>query len=686
MKEDLFEGTLVGNSKGFGFVSIEGYDDDFFIPPNKIKGALDGDRVLIKATNIGEHSNLAEVCKVLEQANTTIIGNLTYGLIGNYVVGDNPKLHKVVLIDNKSLNKANVGDKVIVNVLTQPNNDEALRGLVTEVLGPAADRSVLEKAILRQNKLPEIFPENVINSAEKIKQEVSASDIKNRVDLTNEIIYTIDGDDSKDLDDAISIEKMPDGNYKLGVHIADVGHYVRKGSDIDKEAFLRGTSAYFPGYVIPMLPTSLSNGICSLNEGEKRLTLSCVMIIDASGNVVSYKIFESVIKSFARLTYNKVYATLQGDETVGEKYLKLKDKFKIMEELCLILEDKRDRAGFLDLDIAETYFKLNEKGQLIEVCKRENNISHRIIETFMVCCNEVIAEEFYRKKIPFIYRVHETPPEEKVEVLLSFVESLGLKIVFSKVVAPKDYQKILKCSKGKLFEEVLKKVVLISLSKARYSELCLGHFGLASPYYTHFTSPIRRYSDLAIHRIIKDYLNGRLSSEAKDELKEFVEDASNQASITEKRAEVAERMVCSLKMAEYMQEHIGEEFDGAICGVTNFGVFVELENTIEGLIRIENLPDDQYTFDEKTMKLKGYKNSFGFGDKIKIRVVAVDLAKRQIEFCEAFTTYVPRQRNINNSKSLSRNTSKKQSNKRNLEGKSNLEHFKKYGRKPQKNK
>ena len=537
------------------------------------------------------------------------------------------------------------GDKVVVNVTLQPENEANLRGEIIEVLGPASERSVLEKAILRANKLPEIFPENVIKASESIKQEVSAEEEKNRIDLTKEIIFTIDGEDSKDLDDAISIEKLSNGNFKLGVHISDVGHYVKRNGDIDKEAFLRGTSAYFPGYVIPMLPTSLSNGICSLNENEKRLALSCEMIIDDSANVLSHKIFESVIKSSARLTYDGVYKTLQGDTTVDEKYLKLKEKFKLMEELCLILENKKDKDGYLELDLPETYFELDEKGQLINILKKDITIAHRIIESFMIACNETVARDFFEKKLPFVYRVHETPPDEKVEVLTSFVESLGLKVVFPKHITPKDYQNILKSAENKAFREVLNKVILVSLSKARYCELCLGHFGLASTYYTHFTSPIRRYSDLTIHRIIKDSLSGKianLSQEKLDELKEFVEEASAQASVTEKRAETAERMVNALKMAEYMQNHIGEEFEGAVCGVTSFGIFVELNNTIEGLIRIENLPDDEYVFEERTMKLKGHKHSFSFGDKIKIRVVAVDLEKRQIEFCEAETAYIPK--------------------------------------------
>ncbi|MDD4816006.1 MAG: ribonuclease R [Clostridia bacterium] len=637
-----FEGKLVGNSKGFGFVSIEGYDDDFFIPPQKMFGALDGDKVVIETTSIGANSNLAEVKKILEYANQTVVGNLMYGLMGNYVVCDNPKIHKVVLINSKDLNKANVGDKVVAKVTAQPSGDENLRGEIIEVLGRASERSVLEKAIIRMNNLPEIFPQIVIDKADKFGQEVQEKDKINRTDLTKETIFTIDGDDSKDLDDAISIEKLSDGKYKLGVHIADVGNYVTKDSEIDKEAYIRGTSAYFPGYVIPMLPTSLSNGICSLNENVERLTLSCVMTIDENGVVVDHKIFESVIKSCARLTYDKVFATMQNQNT-EEKYQNLKQKFVIMEELAKILEKKKDDAGFLELDLPETYFEINEKGELLNVLKLDRNIAHKMIEAFMIVANETVAEHFFEKKVPFVYRVHEVPTYEKSQQLVSFMEGLGLNpIVFPKNITPMDYQKILKAIDGEPYEQVLNKVLLMSLQKARYCEQCLGHFGLASTYYCHFTSPIRRYPDLTIHRIIKDYLNKRIDEISAKDLKIFVEEASVQSSLTEKRAEQTERKIDALKMAEYMQKHIGEDFDGIICGVTSFGVFVELENTIEGLIRIENLPDDEYSYIENTMTLKGQKHSYGYGEKVRIKVVAVDLPKRQIDFCEANTVYVPR--------------------------------------------
>ena len=632
--EKYYEGIFIGTNKGFGFVKIEGIEEDFFIPPNATLGALDGDKVVIESVKKPDADNVAEVKKILAYANQRIIGNLMYGLMGNYVVPDNPRIPKTILIKPKDINSATVGDKVVVNVTAQPTSDDDLLGEVIEVLGRATERSVLERAIIRENKIRDVFPQPVLDLAESFGQEVSEKDKLGRRDLTGETIFTIDGDDSKDLDDAISIKKLENGNYLLGVHIADVGNYVKKGNLIDIEAYARGTSTYFPGYVIPMLPTTLSNGICSLNENEVRLTLTCEMEINEKGNVVKHDIYESFIKSSARLTYNKVFATLNGEET-EEKYQNLKNEFELMAELTRILQAKKDEEGYLEFDLPETHFELNEKGEIISISREENNFAHQIIECFMIAANETVAEHFYKLKVPFVYRVHEMPTAEKSAQLSSFMEGLGLNpVVFSNHITPKDYQEILKAIDGEPYEKALNKVLLMSLQKAKYFEKCLGHFGLASTYYTHFTSPIRRYSDLTIHRIIKDYLNHRLDVNDKN-LKLFVEEASVQASETEKRSEVSERQVDDLKMAEYMQKHLGEEFEGTVCGVTSFGVFVELENTVEGLIRIENLPTDEYEYIEKTMTLKGHHHSYAYGDTVKIRVAKVNLPKRQIDFCES---------------------------------------------------
>lgn len=639
--EKYYEGKFIGSGKGFGFIAIDGIEDDFFIPPNKTLGALDGDRVVIEPISVGEVSNIAEVKKILEYANQTLVGNLMYGLMGNYVVADNIRIHKTVLIKPQDLNGGNVGDKVVVKITTQPLSSEDLRGEIIEVLGKATERSVLEKAIIRTNKIRDVFPQEVIDKAESFGQEVLEKDKINRQNLTKAEIFTIDGDDSKDLDDAIQVKKLDNGNYLLGVHIADVGQYVKKGGVIDLEAYERGTSTYFPGYVIPMLPTSLSNGICSLNEGVERLTLSCEMEINKEGTVVNHNIFESIIKSCGRLTYDKVLATMQGKKT-EEKYQKLLPTFKLMEELTHILQNKKDREGYLDFDLPETYFELNERGELLNVLKADRHIVHQIIEAFMVVANETVAEHFYKLKIPFVYRVHEVPSPEKAKQLADFMEGLGLTpIKLDSHISPKNYQLILKNIDGEPYEQVLNKVILMSMQKARYCEKCLGHFGLASPYYCHFTSPIRRYPDLTIHRIIKDYLHKDVDENDKN-LKLFVEEASENSSIKEKNAEVSERQVSALKMAEFMQKHIGEEFDGTICGVTAFGVFVELENTIEGMIRIENLPTDEYEYIDKTFTLKGRNHKFGYGDYIKIRVAGVNLAKRQVDFCESTMPFTPK--------------------------------------------
>ena len=634
--EKYFEGTMIGTGKGFGFVKIEGQDQDFFIPPPSMFGALDGDKVVIEHIS-GAEPNVFEVKKILEYANQTIVGNLMYGLMGNYVVPDNPRIHKTVLVSPKDINGATVGDKVIAKITAQPSGNDDLLGEVIEVLGRATERSVLEKAIIRENKIRDTFPREVLDASEEIPQEVLPHEKAGRVDLTNRIICTIDGADTKDIDDAISIARLENGNFLLGVHIADVGHYVKRGGVIDQEAFARGTSTYLPGYVIPMLPTALSNGICSLNEGVERLCLCCDMEIDETGAVVDHKIYEGFMKSTARLTYDSVKAVLEGDHS-DEKYVKLLPQLEMMHELSDILQAKKNEEGYLEFDLPESDFIINERGELVDIQRHDNHFVHQIIENFMVAANETVAEHFFKAKVPFIYRVHEVPTPEKSANLIGFMEGLGLEARLPKDVTPKDYQQILQSIDGTPYEHSLNKVLLMSLQKARYFEKCLGHFGLASTYYTHFTSPIRRYPDLSIHRIIKDFLHGEVDKNDKN-LKLFVEEASVQSSDTEKRSEVGSRQVEDLKMAEFMQKHIGETYTGTVSGITNFGVFVELPNTVEGMIRIENLPQDEYEYNEKTMTLNGHHHKYSYGDQIDVRVAKVDLPKRQIDFCEAHTEF-----------------------------------------------
>ena len=630
--EKYFEGIMIGSGKGYGFVKIEGQDQDFFIPPPNMFGALDGDKVVIERIKKPDQDNVAEVKKILEYANQKIVGNLMYGLMGNYVVPDNPRIHKTVLIAPKDLSGATVGDKVIAKVTAQPSGNDDLLGEIVEVLGRATERSVLEKAIIRENNIRDEFPKEVLDKADALPQNVLPQDKIGRVDLTDRIICTIDGADTKDIDDAISIQKLENGNFLLGVHIADVGNYVPRGGVIDKEAFARGTSTYLPGYVIPMLPTALSNGICSLNEGVERLTLNCDMEIDHKGQVVHHKIYEGYIKSSARLTYDGVKAVLEGDHT-DEKYVRLLPQLEMMHELSDIIGAKKIEEGYLEFDLPESEFEIDERGQLVNIKRHNTHFVHQIIENFMVAANETVAKHFFLAKVPFIYRVHEIPSPEKTQNLIMFMEGLGLKANLPQEVAPKDFQAILNSIDGTPYEHALNKVLLMSLQKARYFEKCLGHFGLASTYYTHFTSPIRRYPDLSIHRIIKDFLHGDVDKTDKN-LKLFVEEASVQASETEKRSETGTRQVEDLKMAEFMQNHIGEEFEGTISGITSFGVFVELPSTIEGMIRIENLPEDEYEYNEKTMTLVGHHHKFCYGDTIAVRVAKVDLPKRQIDFCE----------------------------------------------------
>ena len=667
--EKYFEGTLIGSGRGFGFVKIEGIEEDFFIPPTSMFGALDGDKVVIERMPAKEN-NVAEVKKILEYNNPTIIGNLMYGLMGNYVVPDNPRIHKTVLINPKDLGNATVGDKVIAKITAQPSGPDDLLGEIIEVLGTATERSVLEKAIIRDNKIRDVFPKEVLDAATACGQEINPKDKEGRVDLTDRIICTIDGDDTKDIDDAISIEKLANGNYLLGVHIADVGQYVKKGGVIDQEAFTRGTSTYPPGYVIPMLPSSLSNGICSLNEGVERLTLNCDMEISPEGETVNHKIYEGFIKSNARLTYDKVKDALEG-LPVEEKYQNLLPQLKLMHELSDILGAKKEAEGYLEFDLPETEFLFNERGEVVDIQKHDNHFVHQIIENFMVAANETVAEHFFKEKVPFIYRVHEVPTPEKSTVLLNFMEGLGLSIRLPQCVTPKDYQDILRSIDGSPYEHALNKVLLMSLQKARYFEKCLGHFGLASTYYTHFTSPIRRYPDLSIHRIIKDYLHGKVDKNDKH-LKAFVEEASIQASETEKRSEVGTRQIEDLRMAEYMKKHLGEQHTGTVNGVTAFGVFVELPNTVEGLIRIENLPEDEYEYDEKTMTLRGHHHTYAYGDEIKVQVAKVDLVKRQIDFCHVGVEFKEKvfKENIRRPK-IDRNKIKPKENKNKFFGKKN---------------
>lgn len=627
-------GKLIGNNKGFAFVDVGDPNvPDFFVPASKLNGAYNGDYVLINPLCKTDLSQEAEVVKVLKRNNLTLVGTYTQMKRGDgLVVPDNNKFSKQIFVNKKNSHGAVSGQKVVVKI-TFGQKNERLSGEIIEILGDETDFKTLQLALIRSHKLYEEFPKEVMDEARSISQKVPKKDIEGRLDLRDELIFTIDGADARDFDDAVSISKKGK-NYILGVHIADVGNYVKYNSELENEAYLRGTSSYFPNLVLPMLPKELSNGICSLNEGEDRLTLSCIMEIKPSGEVVDHKICESVINSKKRFTYDEVYDVICGKKDALEKFAYFKDSIMTMNELSHILGEVKKKNGMLDLDIPETHFELDENEKVKVVQPRERNDAHILIENFMVVANETVAKHYATRKFPFVYRVHEKPTRDKIASFLYFINSLGVSTPeqFGDV-EPSYLQDVLKSLEGKEFEKTCNKVLLRSLQKARYCEDCLGHFGLALEYYCHFTSPIRRYPDLCIHRIIKEDLHKKgLTSARMDELRGYVIDASIRSSEREKNATEAERDVDDLYKSYYMQDHLNEEFEGVISGVQSYGFYVELDNTIEGLVRVETLPEDAYLYYEKTFKLKGQSHCYGLGDVVKVKAVKASLDDRKIEF------------------------------------------------------
>ncbi len=627
------KGKLIGHNKGYAFVDVGDPNiPDFFIPPTKLGGAFNGDIVLIRPLNKTDLSQEAEVVKILERNNTTLVGTYSKLKRGDGVVTpDNNKFNKQILVPRKASMGACGGQKVVVKV-NFGKDTNVLHGEVIEILGEEADFKTLELACIRDHKLYEEFPEEVLAQANKFPKEVLPKEIEGRLDLREDLIFTIDGIDARDFDDAVSILKNGK-NYILGVHIADVGHYVKQNTPLDEEAYLRGTSSYFPNLVLPMLPKALSNGICSLNEGVDRLTLSCIMEIKPNGEVISHKICESVINSKKRFTYDEVYDIIKNQNGARDKFKDFAETIDTMNELSKILGDVKKQNGMLMLDIPEPYFTLDENEKVKIVEAREQNEAHKLIENFMVIANEVVAKHYAILKFPFVYRVHEKPTKEKIENFNYFLNSLGISTPeILGEIEPSYVQELLKKLEGKDYAQICNKVLLRSLQKAKYSDDCLGHFGLALEYYCHFTSPIRRYPDLTIHRIIKEDLKKKINQHRIEELREFVLESAFRSSEREKNATEAERDVNDLYKAYYMQDHLNEEFEGTISSVTNFGFYVELPNTIEGLVRIENLPEDNYIFYEKSYKLKGGSQVFGLGDKVRVKAIVASLYERKIEF------------------------------------------------------
>ena len=625
----LFVGKFVSHRKGFGFVeSDEEYTQDLFIPADNVNTAMHNDRVIAEIVTPATDDRRAEgkIIKVVKREVTEVVGLFQPSKNFGFVVPDNKKFNQDIYIPKKFFSGAKENDKVVVEITVWPSEDRKPEGKIIEVLGQKGERGVEIDSIVKSHGLPEEFPKKVLDEAEFVAVPIPEEEIQRRFDIRDLKTFTIDGEDAKDLDDAVSIEKLSNGNFKLGVHIADVTHYVREKSKLDKEALKRATSVYLVDKVIPMLPKTLSNGMCSLNPFEDKLTLSIFMEINDKGEVVKHDIYESVINSKARMTYTEVSDILEKDDPLLKKtFSHMVDEFKMSEELARILMKRRERRGSIDFDFPEAKIILNKDGEVVDIKHYERRISNRIIEEFMLISNETIAEHYFWLGLPFVYRVHETPSAEKMEQLSKFVATFGYTIKGDlEDVHPKALQAIVENIKGKREEEAISTILLRSLKQARYEPTCLGHFGLAAKYYCHFTSPIRRYPDLQIHRIIKEQLNNKINQKRQDQLSNIVEYASTQSSERERAAELAERDVHDYYKACYMADKVGQEFEGTISSVTNFGMFVELENTIEGLVRLANMADDYYIYDDMTytiiggmsctsfsyvlLRLKGYTN------------------------------------------------------------------------------
>ncbi|MCU9815442.1 ribonuclease R [Paraclostridium sp. AKS73] len=635
----LFVGKLVSHKKGFGFVeSDEEYTQDLFIPADSLNGAMHNDRVIAEITTPATDEKRAEgrIIKVVERAITDVVGTFQESKNFGFVLPDNKKFNKDIFIPKKFFNGARGNDKVVCRITQWPTEDRKPEGKIIEILGQKGDRYVEIASVIREHGLPEEFPKKVLDEAEKVAIEIPQEEIDRRLDLRDMNIFTIDGEDAKDLDDAVSIEVLDNGNYKLGVHIADVTHYVKEKSKLDKEALKRATSVYLVDKVIPMLPKTLSNGVCSLNPFEDKLTLSVFMEIDHKGDVVKHDIKETIINSKARMTYTEVSDILEkDDEKLKKTFAKVADDFFNAEKLARILMKRREKRGAIDFDFPEAKIILNNDGDVVDIKQYERRISNRIIEEFMLITNETVAEHFFWLNMPFVYRVHETPAHEKIETLNKFISTFGYVIKGDlESVHPKALQGIIDQIHGKTEEKAISTIMLRSLKQARYSPECVGHFGLAAQYYSHFTSPIRRYPDLQIHRIIKEFLNGKISQKRQDQLAQIVDYASTQSSEREREAELAERDVKDIYKARYMEDRVGEEFIGIVSSVTSFGMFIELDNTVEGLVRLADMSDDYYIFDENTFTILGErtKKMYRIGDVVKIKVEKVNVDFKEIDF------------------------------------------------------
>jgi ribonuclease R len=635
---NLVVGRLQIKARGFGFVIPEQTGEpDVYVASGDLNGAMSGDKVMarVEKATTGPRRE-GKIIRVLERVTSRVVGKFTRYRDHAFVSPLDKRYPQDIFIASADMEDAHDGYVVVAEITNFPSATRGPEGKIVEVLGHPDEPGIDILGVIRKYGLPESFPEAVLTAAEAIPLELSEADLRERRDLRSETIVTIDGEDAKDLDDAVHVKRLENGNYLLGVHIADVGYYVPQGGVLDGEAFTRGTSVYLVDRVIPMLPQRLSNNICSLNPKIDRLTLSCVMEISPSGDVVEHDIFPSVIKTTERMTYNNVRKVLTDeDEDVIQRYQSLVPHFKLMEELALILRDKRMERGAIDFDFDEVRVVVDDLGHPTDIVQRERSIAERIIEEFMLAANETVAEHFYWLNVPFMYRIHEEPDLGKMMDFNEFIHNFGyhLKGLGNKI-HPRSLQSILKQIEGTREEPVISRLMLRSMRQAKYSPDSLGHFGLGAEYYTHFTSPIRRYPDLVIHRIIREVLTGELTDEREEQLGQFVSEAAVHSSERERLAQDAERECDQLKMVEYMGDHLGEAFEGIISGVTQFGLFIQLTNGVEGLIHVSYLTDDYYAFNERQIALVGERSRrvFRLGDPVSVKVIGANKQDLAIDF------------------------------------------------------
>ncbi|MDG5786583.1 ribonuclease R [Evansella sp. AB-P1] len=637
-KMNLLKGEVIMHPKGFAFVKTEVEHDDVYIASAEMNGAMNKDKVLVRLHpgSTGARPEGA-IIRILERGVKTTVGTYVDDKHYGFVIPDDKRIPNDIFIPKKKEGSAVDGHKVLVEITKYPEGRMSAEGQVLEVLGHKNDPGVDILSVIYKHGLPGEFEQETLDHASSVPDEIDPSEIENRRDLRDETIVTIDGADAKDLDDAVQVKKLENGNYLLGVHIADVSYYVKENSPIDKEALERATSVYLVDRVIPMIPHRLSNGICSLNPQVDRLTLSCEMEFNPQGELVHHEIFQSVINTTERMTYTEVRKILQEeDEEVSKRFEELIPFFKGMEELAEILRNKRMARGAIDFDFKEAKVLVDDEGKPTDIVMRDRSVAERLIEEFMLAANETIAEHFHWMKIPFMYRIHEDPDEEKLNKFLEFITNFGYVVKgAANTIHPRALQELLEQVKGEPEEAVISTVMLRSMRQAKYDPENIGHFGLSADFYTHFTSPIRRYPDLIVHRLIRTYLiEGKTDEKTREKWGEKLYEIAKHSSEMERRAEDASRETDELKKVQFMEDKVGQEFEGIISGVTNFGLFVELPNTIEGLVHVSYLTDDYYHYDENQYAMIGERtgNVFRIGDEIEVRLINVNIEERIIDF------------------------------------------------------